>query len=104
MQKNISVQRGELQRAFETGYPIDASYIAGFGGDYGEDVYLHPDAGTVTILPWRPEHGKVVRMFCTLSLADGTPVEADARALLKNAVQTARKKGYTFHFKSELQF
>ena len=104
VQKNISVQRGELQRAFETGYPIDASYIAGFGGDYGEDVYLHPDASTVTILPWRPEHGKVVRMFCTLQHADGTPVETDTRALLKNAVQKARKKGYTFHFKSELQF
>ena len=104
VQKNISVQRGELQRAFETGYPIDASYLSGFGGDYGEDVYLHPDASTVTILPWRPEHGKVVRMFCTLSYADGTPVEADARALLRNAVQAARKKGYTFHFKSELQF
>lgn len=104
VQKNISVQRGELQRAFETGYPIDASYIAGFGGDYGEDVWLHPDAGTVTILPWRPEHGKVVRMFCTLSYADGTPVETDTRALLKNAVQAARRKGYTFHFKSELQF
>ena len=104
VQKNISVQRGELTRAFETGYPIDASYLSGFGGDYGEDVYLHPDASTVTILPWRPEHGKVVRMFCTLSYADGTPVETDTRALLKNAVQNARKKGYTFHFKSELQF
>ena len=104
VQKNISVQRTELQRAFETGYPIDASYIAGFGGDYGEDVYLHPDPSTVTILPWRPEHGKVVRMFCTLKYADGTSVETDTRTLLKNAVQEARRKGYTFHFKSELQF
>ena len=104
VQKNISVQRGELQRAFEHGYPIDASYIAGFGGDYGEDIYLHPEASTVTILPWRPEHGKVVRMFCTLSYADGTPIEADTRALLINAVKYARGKGYTFHFKSELQF
>lgn len=93
-----------MKRAFETGYPIDASYIEGFGGDYGEDVYLHPDAETVTILPWRPEHGKVVRMFCTLSYADGTPVETDTRALLKQAVLDARKKGYTFHFKSQLQF
>ena len=104
VQKNISVQRGEMARAFETGYPIDASYIAGFGGDYGEDVYLHPEADTVAILPWRPEHGKVVRMFCTLTYANGEPVEADTRALLKLAVQAARKKGYTFHFKSELQF
>ena len=35
VQKNISVQRSELSRAFEHGIAIDASYIAGFGGDYG---------------------------------------------------------------------
>lgn len=104
VQKNISVQRGELSRAFEHGYPIDASYIAGFGGDYGEDVWLHPEAGTITVLPWRPEHGKVVRMFCTLTLADGTPLPTDTRALLQKAVRYAKDKGYTFHFKSELQF
>lgn len=103
-QKNISIQRGELTRAFEHGIAIDASYIAGFGGDYGEDIYLHPEADTITVLPWRPEHGKVVRVFCTLSYADGTPVEADTRAILKNAVAYARERGYRFHFKSELQF
>ncbi len=103
-QKNISIQRGELSRAFEHGIPIDASYIAGFGGDYGEDIYLHPDADTITVLPWRPEHGKVVRMFCTLTYADATPVETDTRIILKNAVAYAREKGYRFHFKSEIQF
>lgn len=103
-QKNISIQRGELKRAFEVGIPIDASYIAGFGGDYGEDVYLHPEADTITVLPWRPEHGKVVRMFCTLSSADGEPVEGDTRALLKNAIKYAKEKGFKFHFKSEMQF
>ncbi|MBQ3417279.1 MAG: glutamine synthetase [Ruminococcus sp.] len=104
VQKNISVQRGELERAFEHGYPIDASYVSGFGGDYGEDIYLFPEATTITVLPWRPEHGKVVRMFCTLCYADGTPVSSDTRAILKEAVSYAHKKGYKFHFKSELQF
>lgn len=103
-QKNISIQPGELNRAFEHGIAIDASYIAGFGGDYGEDIYLHPDADTITVLPWRPEHGKVVRMFCTLTYSDGTPVESDSRAILKHAVAYAREKGCRFHFKSELQF
>lgn len=104
VQKNISVQRSELSRAFEGGYPIDSSYLPGFGGAYGEDVYLHPEAGTATILPWRPEHGKVVRMFCTLTYADGSPVPMDTRALLKNAVTAAAERGYSFHFKSEMQF
>lgn len=103
-QKNISIQRGELSRAFENGIAIDASYIAGFGGDYGEDIVLHPEAETLTVLPWRPEHGRVMRMFCTLSYPDGSPVETDTRSILKKAVADAREKGFRFHFKSELQF
>ena len=72
VQKNISIQRSELPRAFEKGIGIDASYINGFGGDYGRDIWLHPETDTITVLPWRPEHGKVVRMFCTLTYEDGT--------------------------------
>ena len=104
VQKNISIQRSELARAFEKGIGIDASYIDGFGGDYGKDIWLHPEPDTVTILPWRPEHGKVVRMFCTLTYADGTPIETDMRALLRQAVRYANTKGLRFHFKSEMQF
>ena len=103
-QKNISIQRSELPRAFERGVSIDASYLSGFGGDYSRDIWLHPEADTITILPWRPEHGKVVRMFCTLTYEDGSPVETDTRTLLRRAVKYARKKGYRFHFKSEMQF
>lgn len=104
VQKNISLLPGELEKAFEYGIPFDASQIAGFGGDTAGDAFLHPDPSTITVLPWRPEHGKVVRMFCTLSHPDGAPFEADSRAALKKAVAFAKEKGYSFNFKSELQF
>ena len=104
VQKNISIQPGELPRAFDKGIGIDASYILGFGGDYGKDIWLHPETDTISVLPWRPEHGKVVRMFCTLTDADGAPVDADTRSLLRKAVRYAQSKGYRFHFKSEMQF
>lgn len=104
VQKNISIQRSELPRALEKGIGIDASYIFGFGGDYGRDIFLHPEADTITVLPWRPEHGKVVRMFCTLTYEDGSPVDTDTRTLLRQAVKYAQSKGCRFHFKSEMQF
>ena len=104
VQKNISIQRGELARAFDKGIGIDASYLDGFGGDYGKDIWLHPEPDTITILPWRREHGRVVRIFCTLTYADGTPIETDTRALLRQAVRYAQSKGFRFHFKSEMQF
>ena len=55
-QKNISIMPGELERAFTHGIAIDASAIAGFGGEVRSDLYLHPDPSTISVLPWRPEH------------------------------------------------
>ena len=103
-QKNISVMPGELERAFKYGIAIDASAIAGFGGVVRSDLFLHPDPSTLAILPWRPEHGRVVRMFCTVTYPDGTVFENDARSILINAVEAAKKAGYTFYFGSEMEF
>lgn len=57
--KNVSILPGELQRAFDEGIGIDASLIDGFGGS-DEVVYLRPNKGSITILPWRPAHGRVI--------------------------------------------
>ena len=103
-QKNISIMPDELPRAFEHGIAFDASAIAGFGDEAHSDLFLHPDPGTLAWLPWRPEHGKVVRMFCSVTYPDGTPFECDTRTLLKNAVEDAKKAGYTFYFGAEQEF
>ena len=103
-QKNISIIPEELPRAFEYGIAFDASAIAGFGDETKCDLLLHPDPDTLMILPWRPEHGKVVRMFTSISYPDGTPFECDTRSLLKRAVEDARRAGYTFAFGAEQEF
>lgn len=103
-QKNVSITDNELERAFKTGVAIDASAIKGFGDEAKSDLFLHPDPSTLSILPWRPEHGRVVRMFCDITYPDGTPFECDSRLILKNAVKAAEKKGLTFSFGSELEF
>ena len=51
-QKNISIMPQELSRAFEYGIAIDASAIAGFGDETHSDLFLHPEADTLTPLPW----------------------------------------------------
>ena len=103
-QKNISIMPEELPRAFEYGIAFDASAIAGFGDETHSDLLLHPDPETLMILPWRPEHGKVVRMFTSISYPDGTPFECDTRSLLKKAVEKAQKAGYAFAFGAEQEF
>ena len=103
-QKNISIMPEELPRAFEYGIAFDASAIAGFGDEARCDLLLHPDPETLMLLPWRPEHGKVVRMFTHITYPDGTLFECDTRSLLKKAVEDAKKAGYTFAFGAEQEF
>ena len=69
--KNISIMPHEVERAFEYGIAIDASAIAGFGDEVHSDLFLHPDPATLAVLPWRPESGRVVRMYCTITDQDG---------------------------------
>lgn len=103
-QKNVSITPDELPRAFEYGIAFDASSIAGFGNEAHSDLFLHPDPGTLILIPWRPEHGRVVRMFADITYPNGTPFECDTRTLLKNAIRQAKDAGYTFAFGIEQEF
>ncbi len=103
-QKNIAVMSGELKHAFESGIAIDASAIPGFGGEIRSDLLLRPDPATLAQLPWRPESGRVVRMFCDVTHPDGSVLDTDARNLLKNAVREAKQAGITFAFGAEMEF
>jgi glutamine synthetase len=103
-QKNISIMPQELSRAFEYGIAIDASAIAGFGDENQSDLFLHPEADTLAPLPWRPEHGRVVRMFCNITYPNGKTFECDTRSILKNAIEKAKNSGYQFFFGAEQEF
>lgn len=103
-QKNISIMPDELPRAFEYGIAFDASAIAGFGDEVKSDLFLHPEPDTLMPLPWRPEHGRVVQMFSTVTHPDGTPACCDTRNLLKKAVADAEKAGFSFTFGTEQEF
>lgn len=103
-QKNISIMPGELNRAFEQGIAIDAWSIPGFDQHLHSDIFLHPDPSTLVVLPWRPEHGRVVRMFCDITWPDGSVFLCDTRQLLKKAVHAAEKRGVFFQFGAEMEF
>ena len=102
--KNISIMPEELPRAFEHGIAFDASAIPGFGDEQRSDLFLHPEPETITVIPWRPEHGKVVRMISGVAYPDGTPFASDPRYILKEAMALAKAKGLDFYFGSEQEF
>ncbi len=104
VQKNISVLPGEVKKAFEFGTPINAKVIAGFSDCPYAALYLKPDPSTMAILPWRPDTGRVIRLFCNLYTPDGEEYESDTRVILKNAIKKAKDAGINFMFGSESEF
>lgn len=103
-QKNIAILPTELDRAFRYGIAIDASAIAGFGGEVHSDLFLHPIPDSLTLLPWRPEQGKLVELRCFVTYPDGRRFENDTRSILLDAVARAEQAGLRFSFGSELEF
>lgn len=102
--KNVSIMPGELARAFDTGVSFDASRLPGMM-DFGEsDLFLVPDPATLTVLPWRPSHGRVVRLFCGIRYPDGTPFPGDGRSLLKATQARLKEQGYAVQIGTECEF
>ncbi len=104
VQKNISVMPGEMKKAFTDGIPVNAREIEGFLDCPYAQLYLKPEADTMAILPWRPDSGKVLRMFCGIYTPDNTVYVADTRTILRSAVEEAEKAGIEFRFGNETEF
>ncbi|MCR5495014.1 MAG: glutamine synthetase family protein [Treponema sp.] len=102
--KSISIQPCELERAFKTGISFDASNVKGFLSVDKSDLFLIPDPSTLSVLPWRPQHGRVVRFYCNIVYPDGSPFEGDTRHILQNEVEMAEKKGYEVKIGTECEF
>ena len=102
--KNIAVTARELPRALDNECIIDGAYIAGVAGEEETDMYLHPDAATFAILPWRPQQGKVARLLCDIYRPDRTPYPISPRYLLKKMEEKARAEGYSFYIDPECEF
>ncbi|MBE6574488.1 MAG: glutamine synthetase [Ruminococcaceae bacterium] len=103
-QKNISIMPNQLEDAFNKGFAFDASSIPGFADADHPDLFLFPDPDTLTLLPWRPSQGRVVRFFCNIRYADTTPFELDSRYILSKAVERAKTMGIRCSVGSECEF
>ncbi len=102
--KNISISSKQLSKAFDEGIAFDASSIKGFSAIQDSELFLFPDPTTLCILPWRPQHGKVARLFCDIKTSDGKPFAGDSRYILKSAYKKAKNMGYIFKVGAECEF
>ena len=102
--KNLAIMPSELKKALTNGIPLDSSLFYGTDDYSHGDIYLVPDTSTLSVLPWRPRAGRVVRFFCHLRKHDGTPFKGDIRARLKNTADQLSMNGYTCTIGTESQF
>ena len=102
--KNVAITKSQIEKAVNNQIMIDGSSIEGFTRIHESDQYLYPDLDTFTILPWRPQHGKVARLICDVYNPDGTPFIGDPRGVLRRALKKAADMGYSFNVGPECEF
>lgn len=79
--KNVAIPSSRLIKAMENRCTIDTASLDGFTGEEENDLYLKPDLSTFSILPWRPQQGKVARFLCDVCREDGTEIEDSPRSI-----------------------
>ncbi len=102
--KNVAITASQIEKALNNQIMIDGSSIEGFVRIQESDQYLYPDLDSFTILPWRPQFGKVARLICDVYNPDGTPFVGDPRSVLRRVLEKAAAMGYTFNVGPECEF
>ena len=102
--KNFAISPEDLEVAFEEGIGFDGSAIEGFATPEEADMLAFPDASTFQILPWRPSHNGVARVFCDVCTPDRKPFAGDPRDALRRMFRKAEKAGYLLNVGAELQY
>jgi len=102
--KSVAIAPAELENAFDEGIGFDGSAIEGFARITESDMLAKPDTATFSILPWRTEAPGAARMFCDITMPDGSPSHSDPRNVLRRTLDKAAKMGYTCYTHPEIEF
>ncbi|BAQ10691.1 glutamine synthetase [Bacillus sp. OxB-1] len=103
--KNVEIPVSQLEKALDNKMMFDGSSIEGFVRIEESDMYLIPDLDTWMVFPWPSGSGKVARLICDVSQADGTPFPGDPRGNLKRVIEEMKELGFTdFNLGPEPEF
>lgn len=102
--RNIAVTAGQMEKALAGKCMVDGYSIAGMKELGYDRVYLKPDIDTFTILPWRPQQGKVARFLCDLMDQEGNDIAESPRYIVRRVLKKAKQQGYSFDLDPECEF
>jgi len=105
MIKNVEIPISQLEKALNNKMMFDGSSIEGFVRIEESDMYLIPDLNTWMVFPWPSGKGRVARLICDISLANGSPFTGDPRGNLKRVLKEMKELGFTdFNLGPEPEF
>lgn len=102
--KSFAISPEDLEVAFEEGIGFDGSAIEGFATPDEADMLAFPDASTFQVLPWRPSHDGVARVFCDVCTPDRKAFPGDPRECLRVMFHKAEKRGFIMNVGADLEF
>src|SRR6201746_2966440 len=104
--KSVAIAPAELEGAFEEGIGFDGSSIEGFARVSESDTVARPDPSTFQVLPWTTSGGKhhSARMFCDITMPDGSPSWGDSRHVLRRQLSKASDLGFSCDVQPEIEF
>jgi glutamine synthetase len=104
--KSVAIAPAELEGAFEEGIGFDGSAIEGFARVSESDCVARPDPSTFQVLPWMTSSGNhhSARMFCDITMPDGSPSWADSRHVLRRQLAKASDLGFSCYVHPEIEF
>src|SRR5271168_2885928 len=104
--KSVAIAPAELDGAFGEGIGFDGSSIEGFARVSESDTVAHPDPSTFQVLPWTAAagHHHSARMFCDITMPDGSPSWADPRHVLRRQLGKANDLGFSCYVHPEIEF
>lgn len=101
--KNLAITVSQLDKILSNECTFSATPVEGYEACTGL-VTLHPDLDTFQIYPWRPQTGKVARMYCDVYGPDGKPWPGDSRQVLRRVVKQGQKMGLEFDVRPDQEF
>ncbi|WP_024865201.1 type I glutamate--ammonia ligase [Butyrivibrio sp. FCS014] len=102
--KNIAIAASQLESALNNECIFDGISVEGYVRSGESDMYLYPDLDSFDIYPWRPQSGKVARMYCNVYTMDRKPFLGDPRNVLRRVVEKADRMGIRFKVNPEAEF
>ena len=102
--KSFAIAPEDLEVAFDEGIGFDGSAIEGFTAPEEADMLAFPDPSTFQVLPWRPSHDGVARIFCKVCTPDRKPFAGDPRECLRRMFRRAEEAGYILNVGSEIEY